>query len=1257
MWRQGSRCVITKGRAVVTRSDDGFVATALRGLLRMHGVWVALFVAMLFTAAPGVARAATCAIDFSVNYNATNFAHVMSMTSNFDEFAACDPRYIANPGDPASGFTPYVQIGTSTNGGSFSTQVNAADDTIVYTAPTGFSGVDTFVVYFCDDVNCSTAGRRTGNVSVTVGTPTIIVNPASLPTATVATGYSQTLTGSGGQAPYGSFTVISGALPAGLTLAPGGALTGTPTASGVFNFTIRTTDSSTGNGPFQGSRAYTLTVNPPTVTVAPTTLPAATVGSAYSQTITGGGGTAPYGAFIVSAGALPAGLSLNSATGALTGTPTAGGSFNFTIRTTDSTTGTGPHNGSRAYSFTVNAPTISISPTTLPAGTQGAGYSQTITASGGTASYGYAVTSGALPAGLTLSTGGALTGTPTVNGAFNFTATATDSSTGTAAPYTGSRSYSLTINAPPAPVANAVSTTVAYNSTANPVTLNISGGAATSVATPGLPSHGSVNVVGTSITYTPTTGYAGPDSFTYTATNAGGTSAAATVTITVSPPTITIAPTTLPNGTTGVAYSQTITAAGGSGTFTYAVTGGTQPAGLTLSAAGLLSGTPSGTGPYTFTVTATDTLSGGPASPFTGARAYTVTIVTPDPAIANPVSATVAYNSSNNPITLNITGGAPTSVTVSTGATNGTATAAGTAITYTPTAGYFGSDSFQYTATNADGTSAPATVSITVNPEPPVAGAASATVAQDSSNNPITLNLSGGAAASVNGSAAVNGTINVAGTTITFTPTSGYNGPASFSYTATNAGGTSAPATVSITVTPLPPIAGAATLTVAFESSNNPVTLSLSGGTPTSVAVATNGTNGTATPSGTSITYTPNAGFAGSDSFTYTATNSGGTSSPATVAVTVSPPPAPTAGAGSVTVAANSSNNPVTLVLGGGTATSVATPSLPAHGTVAIAGTAITYTPTAGYSGADSFTYTASNLGGTSAAATITVTVSQPTLTLSALTTTGQVTAAYSDTAVATLGTAPYSYAVTAGAQPTGLTLNSGGVLSGTATAAGTFNFTITATDANGATGDRAYSLTIAAPTVAITSPAAGALSPVEAYGAYSETFTAAGGVGPHSFAVTAGALPTGLTLSSGGVLSGAPSVPGTYSFSVTPTESSAAPGPYSGSPVAYSLTVSAPTIVLAPSAGALPAATTALGYSQTLTASGGIGPYVYTQAAGALPTGLSLSSTGVLSGATNSRRRHASCRPPAPCRRSRPTAATARPSPPAAGPGRAPSP
>ena len=116
-------------------------------------------------------------------------------------------------------------------------------------------------------------------------------------------------------------------------------------------------------------------------------------------------------------------------------------------------------------------------------------------------------------------------------------------------------------------------------------------------------------------------------------------------------------------------------------------------------------------GSDTFTYTITDNVS----RTSTGNVSMTVSSATP---VANPVSAAVTYNSSNDPITLNITGATASSVAVSSQASHGVATASGMTITYTPATGYSGSDSFQYTATNSGGTSLPATASITVGNVP-----------------------------------------------------------------------------------------------------------------------------------------------------------------------------------------------------------------------------------------------------------------------------------------------------------------------------------------------------------------------------------------------------------------------------------------------------------------------------------------------------------------------------------------------------------
>jgi hypothetical protein len=484
---------------------------------------------------------------------------------------------------------------------------------------------------------------------------------------------------------------------------------------------------------------------------------------------------------------------------------------------------------------------------------------------------------------VTLTGTGTLTGSPltslSTTGITTGTFQVSAAGTGDTLTALGVASASFNVVAPP--VAAAVSATVSFNSTSNPITLNLSGGAAVSVTVASAASHGTATASSTTIKYTPTTGYTGSDSFTYTATNTAGTSTAATVSITVNP----AAP------VAGV-VTATVSFNSTSNPITLNLSGGAAASVAVASAASHGTATASGTsitytpangytGSDSFTYTATNVA--GTSSPATASIT-----VNPAAPVAGVVTATVAFNSTSNPITLNLSGGAAASVTVASAATHGTATANGTSITYTPANGYTGSDSFTYTATNATATSAAATVSITVNPAAPVAGVVTATVSFNSTSNPITLNLSGGAAASVAvASAASHGTATASGTSITYTPANGYTGSDSFTYTATNVTGTSSAATVSITVKPAAPIAGAVSQQVLFNSTNNAITLNLSGGAAASVAVASAATHGTATASGTSITYTPSTGYTGTDSFTYTATNATTTSVPATVSIQV----------------------------------------------------------------------------------------------------------------------------------------------------------------------------------------------------------------------------------------------------------------------------------------------------------------------------------------------------------------------------------
>jgi len=344
--------------------------------------------------------------------------------------------------------------------------------------------------------------------------PTIVMSPPTLLPGTVGTPYSSTITASGGASPY-TFSVTSGTLPPGMTLTAAGVLSGTPTTAGTSTPTIRATDA---NGCF-ASIVYSIVVTAPVVcpviTLVPPTLPTGIVFTPYILTLAASGGAAPY-IFTISSGALPPGMAL-AATGAVSGTPTTAGTSSVTIRGTDA-------NGcfASAASIVVIAPavcpTISLTPSPLPNGRVGTPYVLTLIGSGGTGPYIFGVTTGALPAGMILSTAGAISGTPT---------TATTSSV------------------------------------------------------------------------------------TIRGTDANGCFASTVYTVLIVSPTavcpvITLTPSTLPNATLGVAYSQTVAGSGGLAPYVFSVTTGVLPPGLLLSPTGVLSGTPTSSGSSGFTIRGTD---------------------------------------------------------------------------------------------------------------------------------------------------------------------------------------------------------------------------------------------------------------------------------------------------------------------------------------------------------------------------------------------------------------------------------------------------------------------------------------------------------------------------------------------------------------------------------------------------------------------------------------------------------------------------
>ena len=367
----------------------------------------------------------------------------------------------------------------------------------------------------------------------------------------------------------------------------------------------------------------------------------------------------------------------------------------------------------KAISLVVNGP-LAISPSTLPAAMLNTTYNQSITASGGVAPYTYVITSGALPTGLSLSTSGVISGTPTADGTSSFTVTATDANTPTA--NTGSQVYSVVVTGslvlspstlPTGTLNTAYTQMITANGGIGPYTYAVTSG----TLPPGLVLNSSSGV----ISGTPTSDGTYPFTVTATDTNSSDTgSRAYSVVVTGS---LVLSPSTLPAGTTGTAYNQTIAASGGIGPYTYAVTSGTLPTGLILDTnSGVISGTPTSAATYSFTVTATDT-----QSTDTGSQAYSIQIVAPPSTTLTESVSSLGLEASGNARTITLTNtGADTAFNV----------------TYSPSPALPSGTTI--TPTNCGNIVSIGTCVLTIHP-----GATPSATAYNTSPTPITLSVQG----------------------------------------------------------------------------------------------------------------------------------------------------------------------------------------------------------------------------------------------------------------------------------------------------------------------------------------------------------------------------------------------------------------------------------------------------------------------------------------------------------------------------------
>jgi hypothetical protein len=1362
-----------------------------------------------------------------------------------------------NPPSISAGFggVLYNQVFTQTGG------AGATSFSLTGTLPTGLtftpatatlagiplqSGSFPLTVTATDSNNCT--GSR--NYTLVINNcPSISLSPETLVPGTLNVAYSQSINASGGTAPY-SFALSAGSLPNGMNLTSGGLLSGNPTQSGTFNFSVQATDA---NGCF-GMRAYTLAINTlPTINASAVSRqqgsPAsnstiANVSDAeqalntLSVTVNGGisatvnavtvsnlavdasgvvtadvaagctasnasftlsvadnlGGlnnatlnvtvnpnTAPVlsynnqavaagGALMINPAIAPSDngtvssivlqaqggytgtISVNNSTGVVSiSNAMPSGTHTITVRITDNCGAT----TDASFTLSVNCQTITLSPGSLPNGTIGQGYNQTITASGGTAPYAFTISAGTPPTGLTLSSGGTLSGTPSAAGTFNFTVQATDANG-----CVGTLLYNVSINTLPTISAVAVSRqqgSAASNSTIanvtdpdqalNTLAVTVNGGASATVN--GVTVSGlSVNAGGVvtanvaagcaatnaSFTLTVTDNVAASNSATLTVTVTAntapvlsyanqvvasngslminpaiapsdngtvssivlqaqgsytgtisvnnstgvvsisnampsgthtitvritdncGTTTDASFTLSVNCQTITLSPGSLPNGTIGQGYNQTITASGGTAPYAFTISAGTPPTGLTLSSGGTLSGTPSAAGTFNFTVQATD------ANGCVGTLLYNVSINTLPTISAVAVSRQQGSAASNSTIanvtdpdqalnTLAVTVNGGASATVNGVTVSGLSVNAGGVVTASVTAGCAATNaSFTLTVTDnvAASNSATLTVTVTANTAP-VLSYANQVVASNGSLmiNPaiapsdngtvssIVLHAQGGytGTISVNNSTGVvsisnampsgthtitvritdncgtttdaSFTLTVNCQTITLNPATLPNGTAGSSYnqTVTASGGTSPysftvsegslPSGLMLAVggalTGTPNATGSSSFTLKATDANGcmgtlayTLTITSANTAPTISAVAVSRQQGSAASNSTianvtdpdqalnTLAVTVNGGAsatvngvtvsgisvdasgvvtasvvaacaATNASFTLTVTDASSATNSAMLTVTVTANTAPVLAYGNQTVVAGGSLmiNPATPPSDNGTVSSIVLQAQGGYtGTISVNNsTGVVSISNAAPGGTHTITVRITDNCGTTADASFTLSVGCPTLTLTPAGPAlpgGTAGMAYAQNITASGGSAPYNFSITAGALPSGLTLSTNGLLSGTPTASGDFNFTVGATDANGCSISQSYSLAIGCQPVTV-NPATLANGFVGT--SYNQTLTAAGGTAPYSFTVSTGALPGGLTLATGGGLTGTPATQATFNFTIRATD------------------------------------------------------------------------------------------------------------------------
>jgi Putative Ig domain len=351
--------------------------------------------------------------------------------------------------DTANQGVTWTLTGTGCAGAGCGTISSTTASQITYISPSGLTTAQT--------VSLNAVANGNSGATVTV---TITVNLAPqftttiLPNGANGVGYSQQVLAEDGVTPY-TFSIVcvplgSSCLPPGLSINQNtGTIVGTPTTNGTFNFRVGLKDNAF--VPLAVvSDLFTVTINKATpLTISSMVLPNAIVGTPYNTSVQASGGVPPY-SWSLPVNSLPAGLTFNTTSGQIFGTPTQAGVFSFFPTVTDSTippqTFTSPQTKPVSISVAAALTLKAVTPT-LSSAAVATGYSASLVASGGVPPYTWSITSGQLPSGLRFDAeSGTITGVPILVTTSPFTVQVNDSIGSTPASQNLSISVSTGVN-------------------------------------------------------------------------------------------------------------------------------------------------------------------------------------------------------------------------------------------------------------------------------------------------------------------------------------------------------------------------------------------------------------------------------------------------------------------------------------------------------------------------------------------------------------------------------------------------------------------------------------------------------------------------------------------------------------------------------------------------------------------------------------------------------------------------------------------